>query len=477
VNSPISSTACSARWATPPVAARETLLGPARQIAQLLGFGLMPWQEQVIGGATEQVDGRLVYRQVGVTVPRQSGKSTMILVLLVAHCLARPDTRCIYSAQTRLDARRMLLDEWWPRLAGSKLAPLVQARRGAGAESLWFKNNSRISLVSSSVKAGHGQTVDVVVLDEAWSQLDDRLEASLRPAMITRADPQFYVVSTAGTGESLFLRGKVDDGRARAEMGLTDTYAYFEWSAPDDADLADPVVWRSCMPALGVTVDVEAIRADVELMPPTEARRAYLNQWPGAGVVGWQVIPRETWEALQAPAAPSGQIALAADVTPQRDSGAVAAAWRRSDGHRDVELIDHKAGTAWMVPRITDLARKHRPCAVVVDVAGPAGSLLGELEAAGVEVVRPSLRDLVAACGLFFDMCADSRTLRHTGHPDLDAALCGAAKRQLGDGWAWARRQASSDISPLIAATLAVWAHDKYGRTRVAPYDLLRSIA
>jgi hypothetical protein len=41
----------------------------------------------------------------------------------------------------------------------------------------------------------------------------------------------------------------------------------------------------------------------------------------------------------------------------------------------------------------------------------------------------------------------------------LDAAIAGAAKRPLGDSWAWARRGLSVDISPLVAVSLARWGH------------------
>jgi phage terminase large subunit-like protein len=436
----------------------------------------MPWQRQVIGGATEMSGGRMVYRQVGVTVPRQSGKTSMTLVLLVACALSRPDTRIIYSAQTRLDARRTMLDEWWPKLERSKLAPLVTARRGAGSESLWFRNDSRISLVSSTAKAGHGQTLDLVVLDEAWAQADDRLEQALRPAMMTRLDPQLWVVSTAGIASSTYLRTKVNDGRARAEMGVTDTACYFEWSAADDADPSDPVTWQGCMPALDRKTQLSTVRADFELMALPEFRRAYLNQWPEVALTGWAVISKAAWDALRARPVANGQVALAADVTPSRDAGAIAVAWRRPDGLMDVELIEHRRGTGWMAPRITAIVRKHRPVVTVIDATGPASSLLGELEAAGVEVTRPLVRDLTAACGLFYDMATDSRTLRHGSHEGLDAALAGAVRRDLGDGWAWARRKAVADISPLVAATLAVWGHDKFGRPRFAPYNLIDSV-
>ena len=301
MNSPSCSGPCAARWATP-ATGRPNLAGPIGMVATALGFGLMPWQESVLGVATELgEDQMLVYRQVGVTVPRQSGKSTMVLCLLLGYALARPGTRVIYAAQTRLDARKMLVDEWWPRVQASKLAAVVKVRRGYGTEALLFANGSRVSLVSSSPKAGHGDTVDLFVVDESWAQPDDRLEQALRPAMITRPDPQLWIVSTAGTDISVYLRSKVADGRARAELGVTDTACYFEWSAPDDADPGDPQVWAACMPALGITASPEAVAADFELMAEAEFRRAYLNQWPEIARPGWAEISEEAWMSCHNP--------------------------------------------------------------------------------------------------------------------------------------------------------------------------------
>ena len=51
-------------------------------------------------------------------------------------------------------------------------------------------------------------------------------------------------------------------GRAQVEGGGDRGMAYFEWSAPDDADPADPRTWRDCMPALGHTITEEAIATD-----------------------------------------------------------------------------------------------------------------------------------------------------------------------------------------------------------------------
>jgi hypothetical protein len=141
----------------------------------------------------------------------------------------------------------------------------------------------------------------------------------------------------------------------------------------------------------------------------------------------------------------------------------------------DVELVEHRPGTSWMPGRIAELARRHRPVAVVIDNAGPAHSLVDELLALGVEVTCPNVGEVTDGCGRFLDAVLDSRSLRHGGDPRLDAAVAGAVRRDLGDRWAWARKAPLVDISPLVAVTLAFWAHDKFA-DRKAPYDLLRSV-
>lgn len=292
-----SSAPCAARFATPATPGAGSLAAGAARVAAVLGKRLMPWQVQVIETGTGTLAGVPLYRQVTVEVPRQQGKSVKVLSLMVARALKAPGTMITYSAQTRLDARHRLLDVWWPMLDGSLLRSLVSPRRGSGSEALCFRNGSMIALASATQTSGHGDTLDLGVIDEAWAQRDDRLEQAMRPAMMTREGAQLWIVSTAGDENSAYFRSKVEDGRARAELGVTGTAAYFGWSAPDDSDPADPATWRACMPALGITVSEETVRADFELMKLPEFRRAYLCQWPEIANPGWGAISAEDWAA------------------------------------------------------------------------------------------------------------------------------------------------------------------------------------
>jgi phage terminase large subunit-like protein len=284
---------CAARWASP--RSRRRSSGRAVEVvARDLGLKLLPWQRSVLTVALEQARGRPAYRDVVVSVPRQSGKSSMALALLIWRML-QADQRILYSAQTRAAAREKLLNTWWPRLSRSALGERFTLHRGFGMETLSCDSGSVLQLVSTRESAGHGETVDLAVIDEAWVHTDAAVEQALKPAMATRRDAQLWVMSTAGTSRSTWWRAKLDAGRAAAEMGLDGGTACFDWSAADAANPADEATWWATMPALGRLIDAATVRADLTSMGLAEFRRAYLNQWPDAAAEGWRVFNRQAW--------------------------------------------------------------------------------------------------------------------------------------------------------------------------------------
>jgi len=286
----------------------------------------------------------------------------------------------------------------------------------------------------------------------------------MSPALITRPQPQLWITSTAGTARSEWLRGKLDSGRLQPDGRAV---AYFEWSAPAEADAEDPETWRACMPAIGHTVSEQAVRAELDRLDRLEFRRAYLNQWHDAmPAEEWLVITEAEWEACLDPRSqPVGRVALALDVTPDRQWASIAAAGRRSDGLLHVELVEHRAGTAWVVERLTALIGKWSPYCVVVDGGSAAGSLLPELEAACIEVTKPTVREVAGAAGALFDATRpETLGIRHLGQLPLDRAVAGAAQRPLADSWTWNRRGSTVVISPLVAASLASWGLVAHGK-------------
>ena len=296
------------RFATPATPGRQHMAEGIGRTAVRLGFGtrlgpgLMPWQHEANAVTTEMEDGRFAFREVVIEIMRQQGKTVDLLSMMVDRGLRRPGSQIAYTAQNRLEARHRLLDSWWPRIDRSPLRKLIDVRKGSGSEALLFRNGSMLGLVSSNETSGHGDSLDLGVIDEAWAQTDGALEQAMRPAMMTR-DAQLWIVSAAGTEKSSYFKGKVDAGRARAEMGVTDTACYIGYSFADDEDPADPVTWRRRMPALGITVSEATVQADLETMKLSEFRRAYGCQWPEVAKPGWGVIGEDTWGAAAVPRA------------------------------------------------------------------------------------------------------------------------------------------------------------------------------
>jgi hypothetical protein len=424
----------------------------------------MPWQRLVadVAGEIEPSTGLPAYREVRVTVPRQSGKTSLILVVEVDRCIAwGPGQRVLYAAQDRNNSRSKW-EEQGELMAHTPLAKAMRMRRQTGLERMVFPaTGSTVGITASGESSGHGQTLDLGVIDEAFAQRDERLVQAFRPAMLTRPSAQLWIVSTMGTEESIFLHDRIDDGRARVEADERSGVAFFEWSAADDDDPDDPATWWGCMPALGHTITEEVIRADHDSLPPDEFARAYLNRRTTAG---YPVIDLGAWQRAVDPTSQlAGIPCFAIDVTPDRSHGTIAVAAWRPDRRVLVEVVEHRPGTEWMAERVAELERRWHPWPVIVDPGSPAASLLVDLAALGVRTETLSARDYAAACAQFYDaVVVKQPTVSHLDQPVLNLAVASARKRVLGDAWAWARK-VGADVSPLVGVTLARWGLVKAG--------------
>lgn len=497
---PATELVCRPRFSTPRT--NRPTYGPrVGEVARNLGYTFMPWQQHVCDVALEvdPATGLLVYRECCLTVPRQSGKTALLLAVMVHRAVAfitakERKQRILYAAQTRIAARAKWEDEHLDILDHSRYRRDYVVRKQIGQEAIRWKNGSLHGITSNKESAGHGETLDLGVIDEAFAQEDTRLEQAFKPAMSTRDQPQIWINSTAGTNKSIFLRNKVNTGRSTvlAQVEVFDENgpsrvidapvfkgsAYFEWSAPNEAEPGDPNTWRQCMPALGHTVRYDAIDHEFRTMDLTDFRRAYLNQWGDEFPDEWLVITRNEWVSVLDPKSkPIGRLVFALDTTPERTFTAMSVCGRRSDGRYHVETIAHRPGTDWVIQAVKNIQAHwgEREWAVrfVIDTASAASSMITELEELGVEVIKTTSLEYVRACGLFYDYTVQGR-LRHLGESRMSKALAGAVKRILEASWAWARKGLAVDISPLVGGTLAL-----YGFTTTDPdddYDPLNSV-
>jgi hypothetical protein len=332
---------------------------------------------------------------------------------------------------------------------------------GAGNESIELLDGSRLVFKARTAGGGRGLTGDKVVLDEAFALRGDHMGALL-PTLAARPDPQIVYGSSAGMVESRVLRGIRDRGRAGGDPRL----AYLEWGDTDPGGcLADGCAhavgtpgcalddrdrWRRCNPAFGRRIDEQSMAAFRQVLPPEEFAREFLGWWdePAANT---DDLSATQWADAETEAGPSGELFLAVDAAPGHKWASIVAC-----GNGVLELIDRRKGSSWLPERMSELVERHAVSAFAVDPAAPVAALLPDFERAGLPIHLVDGKDAVRACGALLAGIVE-RSVLHRGEPELLAAVGGASRRSVGDGWRWSRKDSSLDITPLVAATYAHW--------------------
>lgn len=455
-------------FATPRDPSLRSAGGRVAIVAEALGTPLMPWQRLVADVATEQTpEGRYRYPIVVVTVPRQSGKTTLMRAVGVERAIAYPDAPVFYTAQTGKDARERWRD-LVKQLRASAFRSQIDVRQAAGSERVIFPNASEFRCFAPVGAGLHGYTPPTVMLDEVWAHDDakgEELMGAIVPAQITIPHRQLWLVSTAGTSASGFLRKWVEAGRAGA-----DGVALFEWAAPDTADPYDPDTWRTYHPALdyrrpdgSVQLTVDDLANAAEQNSRAEFERAYLNRWTVTESV---LIPAEVWRDLgdELDTPDASDVVLTYDVAHDRRSASIVATWRTGT-QVATRVVMREEGVAWLVPAIEDLVSRRAPLALAADDGGPTrqatDALLRSnvLRDAGVTVKALAPREFAMACGSFLSSI-DTRAFRHDGSDVLADAAAGLVTRPMSDGVAFSRRHSLGDTSAAIAATVGLWVVD-----------------
>lgn len=475
----------------------------------------MPWQRYVMDVALElDSEGLPAYHTVILVVMRQNGKTELLLPLMTHRATGWGDNqRILYTTQTASKAREKWQDIHVKRLQESPLAPMFTTRLRLNQEAMMWANGSMWSPGAATAKTGGtGDTLNLGVIDEAWSRPDNRTEVGMRPAMLTQQNRQLWVcsmvpgASRASGIDSMYLRQKMAVGRRLVEQGNTSGIAYFEWSAEEGLDPADPATWWSCMPALGTreevnnrvrTITEANVRADFESMDLTDFCAEYLGWWPQDKKPMWRFIRETTWEGLKDEHSQiDGRLAFGVDISPERRHAAIAVAGKRADGDWHIETIEPGGRIPadvddidWLIPRLKELIDTHNPLSVCLDAKSPGRSLFTPLSLwmsknhPNIAIDTPNGLEIAAACSRFFDATGqvggpgteNAIRVRHINQRSLNAAVAVASKMTspTNGTFVYARTGGAGNLTPLYAVTLAMHG---YELNAVGDYDILASI-
>lgn len=474
----------------------------AIELAAVAGLHLDPWQQHVLTHALgERGDGKWAAPKVSLWVPRQNGKGGVIEARELWGLFLGGERLILHSAHEYKTAQEAFL-----RIRGliegcSSLSKRVhriwQANGEQGIELTRAAGGGRLRFVARSKNSGRGFSGDCVILDEGQA-LTAEIMAAMLPTMSARPNHQLWICGTPPDDPGAWCYGLRADGESGAER-----LAHFDWG--QDIDLSDPAavraaaedrdLWYAANPSLGIRIAEETIEDEVKpsgLGPTVTFCMERLGAWLPRAAEGPRALDIRAWERLADPASAlvdASGLALAVDITPARDSAAIALYGVRDDDRGHAELIDQRPGTAWVVGRLAELRDRWSPVAIALDAAGPAVTLIEPLSKLDPPIVAPedperpsygdlyipTARDVAAACGQLADAVRDGE-VAHIGQQQLSDAIRGAATRPLGEAWAWARRVSTADISPLVAVTLARRAYLERAHLVTGVYDALANI-
>jgi hypothetical protein len=450
----------------------------AVKLARFARINLDPWQELVLRSMlrTAPESDRWASYENLLLVPRQNGKSLTLEAFDLAKLFLSPPGHMVmhtaHQLKTAKESFRHLqsvlknVPELW--------AEIARVNGAHGEEGFELKNGSRLLFVARGVNgSGRGFSPDDVLFDEAY-RLPPEAEEALIYAVSAKPNPQLVYASSTGFPESTVLWSLVQRGRAGGDESLM----MAEWSADPSLDLTDERQMQTAVaqsnPALGFRLTMAKTRTEWR-KAVTQGRlegfgRERCGLWAEEGAQS--VFPAGSWEncsdtGSQIVGTPMFSVVVSVD----RTRASIGVCGARSDQIPHLETVENRGGTDWIVPEMAQIAARNGG-SVVIDPSSPAGSLIDDLQAAGVKVWTVTARDYAQACGWLFD-AVQNKEVRHLpaappapggpSDPELAEAVAGTQLRTLAGGFAWDLRKPLADITPLVAVTLACWGFRTYG--------------
>jgi hypothetical protein len=430
-------------------------------VARTLGTPFIPWQDHVAQVANERTpEGGYVYPVVLVSVPRQTGKTTLLRANGTHRCLVC-GRDVFYTAQKGKDARERWLDLVKVLRNSPTYASRVQVALRAGAETVTFPSGAGFRAFAPTPESLHGYTPPTVMLDEVFAysaQVGELLMGAIGPAQVTIVDRQLWLVSTAGTADSTFLHDWLDLGMTGAPGVAT-----FLWGARDDQDPYDVRDIERFHPGVGFPLNGKVLTAhdvlrNADLVTRAEYLRAFANRRTRTSS---DLIPADKWAALSwqqlelAPEAPPGnELHLVYDVAHDRQSAGIVAVWAPEPGRARIKVVKYAPGTAWLAPAVRELWHQLRPHRLLAAGNGPVVEITQQLQL-GVQVLTE--QQYATATGRFLSM-VDDQLLDHDGTPQLADSIAGLVTRAaITDGVAFSRRASTGDTSLGIGAAIGSW--------------------
>ncbi|MFF9565740.1 hypothetical protein ACF1AJ_20495 [Leifsonia sp. NPDC014704] len=402
-----------------------------------------------------------------LAIPRQVGKTFLVGMIVIALCVIFPGMTVLWTAHRTRTATKTF-QSMQGMVKRKRIRPHLAAgrndgiRTANGEQEIRFKNGSIIMFGAREQGFGRGfDKVDIEVFDEAQILGEKALE-DMVPATNQSQHEAGALLFFMGTPPRPSDPGEFfTNRREKALSGKAKNLVYVEFSADSDADPDDREQWAKANPSFPSRTSVESMeRMREQLENDASFKREALGIWDALDTP--QVIDPKTWsDAADGASMAVERLTLAIDVPPDRKTATVSLAGKRADGLWHVELDEEREGTDWVVQWVKDRAAKNKLYAVVADeMCGLVETRRDRHYLVGTKIqvtlAGAEGRDMAIACAKYQDGIRDG-SVKHANQPQVNVALSVARKRPLAGAWAWNRKDAESNISPIVSETLALW--------------------
>lgn len=461
-----------------PTGARANSWEDVADLSARAGIVLDEWQERILQAAMgERSDRTWAAKRVGVSLPRQNGKSQLLVARALAGVLLFGERKIVISAHMQDTARE----------AFSKLVEILEAdgnewlfdrvkpngiMNAFAREAVKFRNGATIQFKSRTASGGRGFSSDCLLLDEA-QRLKRTAWVSINSTMSAMPNPQVWLLGTPPTPDD---DGEVFESiRTAAIEGISNAAAWAEWGADPKADDFDPASERTrwlANPAWNLRINHEIVQGEYESYTPDEFAQDRLGIWlTDIGASGSRAISEEQWTALEGEPAADGQPAYAVAFSFDGKHLSIGGGFRSPDSDVvHVELLDDPADAAtdsalspladWFVEKNSEGVPRWKRASGIVLCGSASASVLQQMlidrKVFPRRIILASTPQYLQACEMTRNAVTE-RTLTHRaeGQDPLDASVTIADRDKRGG---WAATVPGEDITPIEAVSLALWA-------------------
>ena len=269
-------------------------------------FELIDWQEQIIRDLFGIVkpDGYRQFNTAYIEIPKKQGKSELAAaVAILLLCGDNEERAEVYGCASDRQQASIVFEVAADMI---RMCPALSKRckiLAATKRIIFLPTNSFYQVLSAEAYSKHGFNIHGVVFDELHTQPNRKLfDVMTKGSGDARMQPLYFLITTAGTDTKSICyetHQKAVDILEGRKIDPT-FYPVIFGAAPED-DWSDPEVWKKANPSLGITVQMDKVKAAFNSAKQNPAeentfRQLRLNQWVKQAV-RW--MPMDKWNACK----------------------------------------------------------------------------------------------------------------------------------------------------------------------------------